>query len=113
LERQLNTAREDLAGLATSLDSRGVSAEDRASHPRWRSLHARRLRLERRLRAADALTALAEDLKRRKAEKAAAAAAPEPEPEKPAKSGKQKKPSGEQAGKQKGSKKQSKEPAAE
>jgi hypothetical protein len=126
LERQLTVARQDLAGVTSNLDSSGVPAEARGKHPRWRSLHARRLRLERRLRAADALTALSEDLKRRKAEKAAAALAPEPEPAKAAKSGKQKpgkdkpakeKPAREQAskeaGQEKSGKKRSKEPAAE
>jgi hypothetical protein len=109
LERQLQSARQDLASLTATLDSTGVGAEDRQTHPRWRRLHARRLHLEQRLRAADKLTALDEELKRRRAEKAAAAeapAAPEPKAEKPAKGGKSKE------GKPKGEKK-SKEPKSE
>ena len=93
LERQLQTARQDLAALTSTLDSSGVAEDDRQSHPRWRSLHARRRQLEHRLRAADKLTALVEELQRRKAEKAAAAeqaSKPEPAPEKSAKGGKSK-----------------------
>ena len=111
LERQLQTARQDLAGVTATLDSSGVSAEERQKHPRWRRVHARRLRLEQRLRSADKLTALNEELKRRREEKAAAAveaAAPEPKAEKPAKGGKPKgeKPKGEKSkgGKSKGDK---------
>ena len=100
------------------MDSSGISAEERQKHPRWRRVHARRLRLEQRLRSADKLTALAEELKRRREEKAAAAlepAAPEPKAEKQAKGGKSKgdkpkgdKPKGEKSkgGKPKGDKAQ-------
>ena len=111
LERQLQTARQDLAGVTATLDSSGLSTEERQKHPRFRRVHARRLRLEHRLRSADKLTALAEELKRRREEKAAAAlepAAPEPKAEKPARGGKSKgdKPKGEKSkgGKPKGDK---------
>ena len=111
LERQLQTARQDQAGVTAALDSSGVSAEERLKHPRFRHVHARRLRLEQRLRSADKLTALDEELKRRREEKAAAAAeaaAPEPKAETPAKGGKSKgeKPKGEKSkgGKPKGDK---------
>lgn len=111
LERQLQTARQNLAGVTTALDSSGVSAEERHKHPRWRRVQAHRLRLEHRLRSADKLTALNEELKRRREEKAAAAAepaAPEPKAEKAAKGGKSKgeKPKGEKSkgGKPKGDK---------
>jgi hypothetical protein len=85
----LKQARSTLDGWVNVLDERGIAPEKRRSDPKWRTLNARCTQLNVRLKAIDAGIVLDEELKRRKAEKAAAAQAEvAEEPKQTAKKGK-------------------------
>lgn len=110
LERQLKSAKSVLAVQAKKLAEQGVDAETRKRDPKWRRLAANCASIESRMKAADARTAIGQDLLQRKAEKAAAEAAPEVEEVKEKKPKKEK---SEKAEKKTAEKKKKKEEAAE
>jgi hypothetical protein len=99
LDQQLEHARSALDGCVKALDERGVAIKDRRRDPKWRSLRAKCRTISRRIKAAEGVTALNEELKQRKAAKAAAAEAP---PEKPEKKGKKDKKASKEKSKKKG-----------
>jgi hypothetical protein len=68
LERQLSHAKQDLDIRTEVLDTQGVDTKRRRRDPVWRELKARCSRLRSRLRSAVAVTALTEEVKRRKVE---------------------------------------------
>ena len=68
LERQLQHANAALTERVKALDAGGVETKQRRLDPKWRSLNARCRQLRRRIRAAQVLLDLDQELKRRKAE---------------------------------------------
>ena len=68
LERQLAHAKQDLDACTGVLDKQGVVIKQRRRDPVWRELNARWSRLKSRLRFAAAVTALTEEVIKRKAE---------------------------------------------
>ena len=93
LERQLEQATASLNAWTKSLDERKISAEDRVTDPKWRSLNSKCKQLKARLRSVGAVETREDEAARRKAEQAEAAenepAAQEEAPE-PKKAKKQK-----------------------
>jgi len=73
LNQQLQHARDTLAAWVSLMDERGVAADARRRDPKWRNLNAACSQIEARVRAVQAVATVSEDLKRRKAERAAAA----------------------------------------
>lgn len=51
LEWQLERANTELSAFEKELDQKGIAADDRSSHPKWRNLNARSSQLRRRLNA--------------------------------------------------------------
>jgi hypothetical protein len=88
VEAQLDEARTTLKTWVGALDEAGVEAVKRRRDPKWRSLNARCNQLQGRLKTIDASAALNEELKQRKAQKAAEAQAEVKEAKKPPKKGK-------------------------
>lgn len=89
VEAQLQQARATLEHWVGKLDAAGVARDQRRRDAKWRNLNARCTQLNVRLKTIDAGTALDEELKQRKAQKAAAAEAEAAEaPKKAAKKGK-------------------------
>lgn len=72
LQRQLEQAGVDLAARAAQLDERGLEPGQRQRDPGWRNLTAKRTQLQNRLKRAEAIAALDDELRNRKAEKASA-----------------------------------------
>jgi hypothetical protein len=72
LNQQLQHARNSLAAWVSLMDERGIAADARRRDPKWRNLNAACSQIEARMRAVQAVTAVSEELKRRKAERAAA-----------------------------------------
>lgn len=99
LERQFQQARDNLADWTKTLDERGVAPERRRRDSVWRHLNANCSQLAARLRATAAVEQLNDDLKQRKAEKAAAPKA-EKTKTKPDKSKKGEKPKKDKQAKQ-------------
>lgn len=66
LERQRKLAEEQLASWTKSLESEGVTPDERVLEPRWRGLRARCQSLSRRLRAVEALAARDAEAQQRK-----------------------------------------------
>lgn len=113
MERQLQQARENLAAWTKKLDERGVAAGDRRRDAVWRNLNARCRQLTARLRVTGEVARVNEDLKQRKAEKAAAPKTEKTKAGKSKKEGKSKKdkqaPKAEKKGDKKGGKKPKKQ----
>ena len=68
LERQLQLCSETLQARTKMLDEKGVDPKQRGLDPKWRTLNAECRQIRRRLKAADAVVALDEQLKQRKTE---------------------------------------------
>jgi hypothetical protein len=68
LERQLQLATETLQARTKRLDDDGIEPKQRGLDPKWRTLNAQCRQLRRRLKAADHVVALDDELKRRKTE---------------------------------------------
>ena len=68
LERQLDHANQALDARVKTLDGNGVGEKERRLDPKWRNLNAQCRQLKRRIRSAQAVVDLDEELKRRKAE---------------------------------------------
>ncbi len=75
IERQLQTAEQDLAVFEAKLVEKGIAKGDLRKQPKWRQLDARRRQHKNRLQAVAAIeTREAEALQRREAKSAGAAA---------------------------------------
>jgi hypothetical protein len=66
LEWQLERANTELSAFEKELDEKGVSADGRASHPKWRNLSARTRQLRRRLNAVSKVEATNVEVAQRK-----------------------------------------------
>ena len=75
VEAQLEQARATLKHWVAKLDDAGVARDQRRRDAKWRNLNARCTQLNVRLKTIDAGKALEEELKQRKAQKAAEAEA--------------------------------------
>ena len=83
LNRQLSRANEALAEWSGILKERGVADDQRHRDPVWRSLNAQRRHLSIRMKTSAEVVALAEELKKRKAERSQIVSTPEKTETKP------------------------------
>ena len=68
LQRQLDQADELLSAWIKKLDEKGLEPKQRRRDPKWRALNSSRKQIEARLKRAEQIVALDEELKRRSAE---------------------------------------------